>query len=135
MRWILWLISAGPAKAGAAVANLASSPDLIESLPFDTALTQYDRPTTFFYCDPPYVGVDLYQHNFSDEQFEELRRQLLALKGRFLLSINDCPKARAWFEGFHRMEIAFTYTSLRTPGPFQELLFANYPLPDTLPKP
>ena len=107
----------------------------LEALPYHAILSQYDRPTTFFYCDPPYVGVDLYQHNFSDEQFEELARQLLSLKGRFLLSINDCPKARVWFEGFHRMEIAFTYTSTRTPGLFRELLFANYPLPADLPHP
>jgi DNA adenine methylase len=79
--------------------------------------------------------VDLYQHNFSDEQFAELANQLRSLKGRFLLSINDCPKARAWFEGFHRLEIAFIYTSLRKPGPFRELLFANYPLPAGLPRP
>jgi DNA adenine methylase len=107
----------------------------IEALPYQAILSQYDRPTTFFYCDPPYVGVDLYQHNFSDEQFEELSRELVSLKGRFLLSINDCPKARAWFKGFHRMEIAFTYTSLRKPGLFRELLFANYPLPGVLPRP
>ncbi len=107
----------------------------LEALPYQAIFSQYDRPTTFFYCDPPYVGVDLYQHNFADEQFEELARQLLSLKGRFLLSINDCPMARVWFEGFHRMEIAFTYTSLRKPGPFRELLFANYPLPAALPRP
>ena len=107
----------------------------LEALPYHAVFAQYDRPTTFFYCDPPYVGVDLYQHNFSDEQFQELARHLHSLTGRFLLSINDCPKARAWFDGFHRMEIAFTYTSTRTPGRFRELLFANYPLPATLPQP
>jgi DNA adenine methylase len=108
----------------------------LEALPYQEILTRYDRPnTSFFYFDPPYVGVDLYQHNFSDEQFEELARHLLSLKGRFLLSINDCPKARAWFEGFHRTEITFTYTSLRKPGLFRELLFANYPLPASPPQP
>jgi DNA adenine methylase len=107
----------------------------LEALPYHTILSQYDRPTTFFYCDPPYVGVDLYQYNFSDEQFEALAARLTSLKGRFLLSINDCPKARAWFERFHRMEIAFTYTTTRTPKPFRELLFANYPLPSSLSQP
>lgn len=101
----------------------------IESIPHDAVLTKYDRPTSFFYCDPPYVGVDLYQHNFSDTQFEALATQLQNLKGRFLLSINDCPKAREWFKRFHRLEISFTYTSTATPKPFRELLFANYPLP------
>src|SRR5436190_13566956 len=107
----------------------------LDAMPVQAALTQYDRPTTFFYCDPPYVGVDLYQHNFSDEQFKALARQLHTLKGRFLLSINDCPKARTWFEGFHHLEIAFTYTTTRSPKPFRELLFANYPLPPPTPAP
>src|SRR5204863_8386163 len=31
----------------------------LESMSFATALTQYDRATTVFYCDPPYVGADL----------------------------------------------------------------------------
>ncbi len=126
-----------PSSLAKRLADVAGRLDNVqlEALPYQAVLSQYDRPTTFFYCDPPYVGVDLYQHNFSDEQFEELARQLTSLKGRFLLSINDCPKARAWFEGFHRMEIAFTYTSLRKPGLFRELLFANYPLPHILPQP
>jgi DNA adenine methylase len=107
----------------------------LESAPFDTALTRYDRSTTFFYCDPPYVGLDLYQHHLSDEQFEGLARRLHTLHGRFLLSINDCPKARRWFAGFHRLDIAFVYSSTRTPRRFRELLFANYPLPAALPRP
>jgi len=105
----------------------------LEALPYQAVIAQYDRPTTFFYCDPPYVGVDLYQHNFSDAQFEELARVLLSIKGRFLLSINDCPKAREWFAAFNRREIAFTYTAVRRPRSFPELLFANYPLPAPAP--
>lgn len=107
----------------------------IEHLPYHEVLRRYDRPTTFFYCDPPYVGVDLYQHNFSDEQFTELATRLRSLKGRFLLSINDCPQAREWFATFHRREIAFTYTAVRNPRSFPELLFSNYPLPNTPPDP
>jgi DNA adenine methylase len=126
-----------PSSLAKRLADVAERLDKVqlEALPYQAVFGQYDRPTTFFYCDPPYVGVDLYQHNFSDAQFEELARQLTSLKGRFLLSINDCPKARTWFEGFHRMAITFTYTSLRTPGRFRELLFANYPLPNALPQP
>jgi DNA adenine methylase len=107
----------------------------IEAHPYQAVLSRYDRATTFFYCDPPYAGLNLYRHNFSDEQFEELVRRLRSLKGRFLLSINDCPKARGWFGEFYRSDIAFTYTSMRIPRTFRELLFANYPLPSTLQKP
>jgi DNA adenine methylase len=107
----------------------------IEHLPYQEILSRYDRPTTFFYCDPPYVGVELYQHNFSDQQFVELATLLASLKSRFLLSINDCPKAREWFAPFHRREIAFTYTAVRRPRSFPELLFANYPLTSPSPDP
>ncbi len=126
-----------PSSLATRLAEVAERLDHVqlEALPYDAVFAQYDRPTTFFYCDPPYVGVDLYQHNFSDEQFEQLARQLRSLKGQFLLSINDCPKARAWFEGFHHLELAFTYTSTHKPGLFRELLFANYSLPATLPQP
>jgi DNA adenine methylase len=116
-----------PDSLAAAAARLARVQ--IEGLSYDDILRRYDRPTTFFYCDPPYVGVDLYQHNFSDAQFLALATQLRTLKGRFLLSINDCPQAREWFAPFHRREIAFTYTAVRQPRRFSELLFANYPLP------
>src|SRR6185436_6835494 len=107
----------------------------LEQRPYEEILAAYDRPTTFFYCDPPYVGVDLYQHNFSDAQFEELARRLHTLKGRFLLSLNDCPEARTWFGAFHTLEVILTYTTLRTPRLFRELLFANFPLPPSFPTP
>lgn len=100
----------------------------IEHLPYDEVLRRYDRETTFFYCDPPYVGVDLYQHNFSDAQFAELADRLSTLKGRFLLSINDCPKARVWFGRFQILSISLTYTALRVPRRFQELIVANFPV-------
>lgn len=103
----------------------------VEALPYEQIFSRYDRPTTFFYCDPPYVGVALYQHNFSDEQFVDLAQRLANLTGRFLLSVNDCPKAREWFAGFHCQPISFTYTSTRHPRRFNELLFANYALPSS----
>jgi len=102
----------------------------IEHLPYEDILVRYDRPTTFFYLDPPYVGVDLYHHNFTDRQFRQLAERLRDVQGTFLLSINDCPKARVWFRHFHRREISFAYTSLKHGGMFKELLFANFPLPD-----
>ncbi len=101
----------------------------IESADVLDVLGRFDRPTTFFYCDPPYVGVDLYRHNFAAEQFEMLAKRLEQLEGRFLLSINDCAEARHWFRAFRCRPVTFTYTSLRTPRRFTELLFSNYPLP------
>jgi DNA adenine methylase len=103
----------------------------LEAAPYQTVLSRYDRPTTFFYCDPPYIDIDAYEHNFTDADFEQLAHCLRMLKGRFLLSINDCDKARRWFGEWHCQEISFAYTSTRNVRNFRELLFANYPLPSS----
>lgn len=105
----------------------------IERLPYEQVIARYDRPSTFLYLDPPYVGVDLYHHNFTDRQFRDMAERLRSIQGRFLLSINDCMKARVWFRHFHRLEISFSYTSLKKAAMFRELLFANFPLPPVLP--
>jgi len=42
----------------------------LEALSYEQVFDRYDRPTTFFYCDPPYVGVRWYEHNLSDADFE-----------------------------------------------------------------
>ena len=105
----------------------------IEHSSYEQVLSRYDRDTTFFYCDPPYVGIDLYQHNFTDHQFAELAQRLAGLKGRFLLSINDCAKARDWFGRFSCLPITFRYTATRQPRQSQELLFANFALPPPSP--
>src|SRR6266567_5316262 len=82
----------------------------IESLPYEQVLEKYDRLTTFFYLDPPYYGVKLYNHNFTDDDFVSLKRHLSGLKGKFLLSINDHPRIRKLFEGFKMDEVAISYT-------------------------
>lgn len=72
---------------------------LIENLPFDTFIARYDRAETLFYCDPPYWGTEDYygKAQFRREDFERLAAVLQALKGRFILSINDVPEIRALF--------------------------------------
>jgi DNA adenine methylase len=106
----------------------------VEHGSYEAMFDRYDRPSTFFYCDPPYVGLSLYRHNFTEAQFAQLAIRLRQLKGRFLLSINDCPKAREWFGNFSCLPVRLTYTARRTPQKVQELLFANYPLPPQFPE-
>jgi DNA adenine methylase len=63
---------------------------------------------------------------------------LPALKGRFLLSINDHPIAREVFGRFHCRTVELTYTVTKRPRKCTELLFADYPissLPSTLTSP
>jgi len=100
----------------------------LECLPYERVLAQYDRPTTCFYLDPPYVGRRLYRFNFRDEDFVTLANRLRGLKGRFLLSINDHAVSRAVFAGFHCREVSLAYTSNRMVPQVTELLYSNFPL-------
>ncbi len=101
----------------------------IEDWPYEKVLERYDRDTTLFYIDPPYVKAPWYRFNFADQDFRVLADRLRTIKGRFLLSINDCELARDVFAGFETAEISVSYTSARSVPTVRELLFANFPLP------
>ena len=66
---------------------------VIENKDFEKLIRQYDRPVSFFYCDPPYVDTEDYYSNitFGRGGHERLRDTLLSVQGKFLLSYNDHP--------------------------------------------
>lgn len=84
----------------------------IENLRWQDFLTRYDRAGTLFYLDPPYWGSedDYGRAMFGRDQFEDMADRLRALKGRFILSINDVPEVRNVFGGFDMNEVELTYT-------------------------
>src|ERR1019366_9025700 len=88
----------------------------IESLPYEKILDKYDRPTTLFYLDPPYWERKLYRHNFSREDFEGLGTRLKALKGKFILSLDDHPEVRRIFGEWHLLPVELAYTAQRKVG-------------------
>jgi DNA adenine methylase len=99
----------------------------IESLPYEQVLDKYDRPTTFFYLDPPYWGPKLYRFNFTDDDFVALAQRLAQLKGKFILSLNDRPEVRETFKEFRIAREEITYTAQAKPGKrYGELLITNY---------
>lgn len=103
---------------------------VIEELPFDRFITRYDHDDMLFYLDPPYWGceTDYGQDVFSRDDFGRLAEQLAGVRGKFLLSINDTPGARACFG---RFAIAPVTTTYRISGAAQragELLVSNFPI-------
>ena len=96
-------------------------------------IRQYDRPESFFYCDPPYYNADQYYEAVSTDGFDHagLADALLGIKGKFLLSYNDCPEIRALYdrpgiviEGISRLSnIAQRYENGKQ---YPELLISNY---------
>lgn len=101
----------------------------LECRSYHSVIKSYDRESTLFYCDPPYVGVKLYTNNLRDQEFHELAEHLGAIRGKFLLSINDHPVARAAFARFEMREVLVPYTLSQAVPKVKELLFANYGLP------
>jgi DNA adenine methylase len=81
-------------------------------LDFRALIKRYDRPGTLFYLDPPYYncegdyGADL----FKRDDFTDLATILEALKGRFILSLNDVPEVRELFSWAKIKAVKTTYS-------------------------
>lgn len=83
----------------------------IECLPYEEIIRRYDRPETLFYLDPPYWDCEKdYGAAFERADFERLAEQLSAIKGRFILSLNDRPEVREIFGRFaiENVEVAYS---------------------------
>lgn len=84
----------------------------IECLPLAAFMERWDRPGTLFYCDPPYWGSEDYYGRgmFPKPEFEAFAEHLKRLKGRFIVTLNDCPEVRALFDWacLETADIAYT---------------------------
>lgn len=102
----------------------------VENLPWNNYIPRYDRAETFFYLDPPYYGTEFFYGRglFNKEDFTRLAGLLVDLKGKFLLSLNDCPEIRETFAAFDIVSAQTKYTvgggkKAKTVG---EVLIKNY---------
>lgn len=106
---------------------------VIENKDFEKLIKQYDRSNTIFYLDPPYYDTEDYYEDvgFSQKDHIRLRETLLGIKGKFLLSYNDCPFIRELYskpgimiESTSRISnIAQRYDAGKQ---YPELLISNY---------
>lgn len=108
---------------------------LIEHLDFAAVVRRYDSPQTFFFCDPPYFqfrSVGAYTA-MPLERHRELAALLGKIEGKFLLTYDDAPQARAIWKPGRRLflrRIRGRYTlSKGASRRSRELLISNFPLP------
>lgn len=103
---------------------------VIENQDFETLIRHYDRPDAFFYADPPYFSTeDMYEVGFGWDDHVRLRETLGRIKGKFLLSYNDCPEIRELYDGFSLFDFSRTHSMAQryeAGKEFKELLIANY---------
>ncbi len=99
----------------------------IERLPYARLIELYDTSGTLFYLDPPYFGceADYGPGVFSRGDFDVLRGLLEGIKGRFILSINDCPEIRDIFAGFAFEEVSLNYRVGGGVTPAKELIISG----------
>ena len=81
-------------------------------LDFAEFIRRVDHKGALFYLDPPYWGCegDYGKTLFTRARFEEMAALMRALKGRFILSLNDVPEVREIFAGFQIEQVMTTYT-------------------------
>ena len=106
---------------------------IVENKDFEKLIAQYDRPNTIFYLDPPYYETEDYYEDvgFTKDDHIRLRDALMEIKGKFLLSYNDCPEIRELYsrpgimiESTTRLSnIAQRYDAGKQ---YPELLISNY---------
>ncbi|CAB3781993.1 hypothetical protein LMG27177_01138 [Paraburkholderia fynbosensis] len=61
----------------------------IENQPWHTCVERYDRPHSFFYCDPPYWRTEGYGVDFPFENYERMPSLMHSCKGKMMVSISD----------------------------------------------
>jgi len=107
--------------------HLRLSTVTIENLSWQEFIKRYDRPETFFYCDPPYYKAPYYEHNLYIKDYQEMAAILAGLKGKFILSINDLPEMREIFSGFNIKPVELKYSVSKGPlTEAKELLISNF---------
>lgn len=105
---------------------------VVENQDFETLINHYDRPDAFFYADPPYFSTeDMYAVDFNLDDHVRLKDTLKNIKGKFLLSYNDCPEIRELYNGFSLFDFSRTHSMAQryeAGKEFKELLIGNYDL-------
>lgn len=102
---------------------------VIENQDFGRILETYDKQESFFYLDPPYYQTEkYYKERFLPEDHIRLKKKLKGLKGKFLLSYNDCPYIRELYKEYEILEVDRAHNLLqgKEKPRYKELIIKNY---------
>lgn len=102
---------------------------LIENQDFRHILKTYDRDETLFYLDPPYYEAEkYYTDRFILQDHIRLKEELSRIKGKFLLSYNDCEYIRKLYAEYNVVEAERAHNLIQEKEKprCKELLIRNY---------
>lgn len=101
----------------------------VENKSFEDIIKRYDRPHSFFFCDPPYFETAGYGNEFGQKEHLLLRDTLADIKGKFMVTINDHPQVRKWYKDFNVEEVKVAYSvskEQKARKEYGELIITNY---------
>ena len=102
---------------------------VVENQDFERILKTYDKEDALFYLDPPYYETEkYYPDRFMLEDHVRLKNALGRVKGKFLLSYNDCKYIRELYDGYNIIEIDRMHNLIKGEKKprFKELMIKNY---------
>jgi DNA adenine methylase len=71
---------------------------MIEHLPYERCLANYDSEKTLFFLDPPYVNSDAGAYEgWTQKQMTEFAERVAILKGQWIVTVDDSPLNRELF--------------------------------------
>lgn len=99
---------------------------VIENLDFEHLIKTYDRETALFYMDPPYYQAEkYYPDRFQPEDHERLKDVVDQIKGKVIISYNDCQEIRKLYHDYKIIE-AERNNNLNTGKRYRELIIKNW---------
>ncbi len=106
---------------------------VVENKDFEELIKAYDKEGTLFYLDPPYYGTESYYNNrkiyFTEKDHKRLLKVLEKVKGKWIVSYNDCPYIRELYKNYNIIEVTrkeTLSTAGKNRGEYKELIIKNY---------
>ncbi len=102
---------------------------IIENKSFENIIEQHDSEETLFYCDPPYFGAEQYYgFQFANEQHIMLNKYLNGIKGKAIVSYNDCDFVEQLYNDWNINKIQRSNNLSLNAGnkSYKELIITNY---------
>lgn len=99
----------------------------IENQSYEVLIKHYDKENVLFYLDPPYYETeDYYGDLFNKDDHEKLRDILKSIKGRFILSYNDCAYIRELYKDFYIETVSRNHNLKSDSSKYKEVIIRNY---------
>ncbi len=104
---------------------------IIENKTYSDVIKVYDREGALFYVDPPYFKTEkYYAAEFREEEHVRLRDVLRNIRGKFILSYNDCDYIRKSYKDFNIEEVSRNHNLVsrynNKDKNYGELIIRNY---------